>query len=157
MTGKYPSNSTLEDDCDPMYKGKDGKYLYPCGLIANSFFNDTFKLDNPEYLLYENDITWKDDVKSKYKNPKERKPGYQYMYFFIFYYFFNSNDTYPMIQWEKSDDETSSAYYGGGVQDEHFIVWMRTAALPNFRKLYGRITEDIPKDTELTFTVNASI
>lgn len=62
-----------------------------------------------------------------------------------------------MIQWEKSDDETSSAYYGGGVQDEHFVVWMRTAALPNFRKLYGRITEDIPKDTELTFTVEASI
>jgi hypothetical protein len=26
---------------------------------------------------------------------------------------------------------------------EHFIVWMRTAGLPNFRKLYGKITQDI--------------
>jgi hypothetical protein len=26
---------------------------------------------------------------------------------------------------------------------EHFIVWMRTAGLPNFRKLYGKIEEDI--------------
>ncbi len=27
--------------------------------------------------------------------------------------------------------------------DEHFIVWMRPAALPNFRKLWGRIKEDL--------------
>ena len=26
---------------------------------------------------------------------------------------------------------------------EHFIVWMRTAGLPNFRKLYGVINEDL--------------
>lgn len=25
------------------------------------------------------------------------------------------------------------------MRDEHFIVWMRTSALPNFRKLWGRI------------------
>jgi hypothetical protein len=26
---------------------------------------------------------------------------------------------------------------------EHFIVWMRTAGLPNFRKLWGRIDGNI--------------
>jgi len=26
------------------------------------------------------------------------------------------------------------------MKDEHFIVWMRTAGLPNFRKLYGNIS-----------------
>ena len=40
--------------------------------------------------------------------------------------------------------------------DEHFIVWMRPAALPNFRKLYGIIKSDIPANTNLTFIVNAS-
>lgn len=40
-----------------------------------------------------------------------------------------------------------------GVNAQHFAVWMRPAGLPHFRKLYGRITEDVPKDTDLTFTV----
>ena len=29
------------------------------------------------------------------------------------------------------------------IEDEHFIVWMRTAGLPNFRKLYGKIETDL--------------
>jgi len=28
-------------------------------------------------------------------------------------------------------------------EDEHFIVWMRTSGLPNFRKLWGRIEQDL--------------
>ena len=27
--------------------------------------------------------------------------------------------------------------------DEHFMVWMRPAGLPNFRKLWGRLRDDI--------------
>lgn len=30
---------------------------------------------------------------------------------------------------------------------EHFIVWMRTAGLPNFRKLWGRIDNGLKKGT----------
>lgn len=29
------------------------------------------------------------------------------------------------------------------VTNEHFIVWMRTAGLPNFRKLWGKINEKL--------------
>lgn len=31
-------------------------------------------------------------------------------------------------------------------EQEDLIVWMRTAALPSFRKLYGRIEEDLDAD-----------
>ena len=27
--------------------------------------------------------------------------------------------------------------------EEHFVVWMRTAGLPNFRKLWGKIETDM--------------
>lgn len=50
-----------------------------------------------------------------------------------------SYETYPQIPKDKSDDVTRSNYYGGGVMDEHFIVWMRLAGVPRFRKLYGRL------------------
>lgn len=56
----------------------------------------------------------------------------------------------------KSDDPHSASYNGGGVENEHFIVWMRAAALPHFRKLYGRIEQDVPANTDLKVQILAS-
>lgn len=37
--------------------------------------------------------------------------------------------------WELDPEDPKN----NGFQNEDFIVWMRTAALPNFRKLYRRV------------------
>jgi len=38
-------------------------------------------------------------------------------------------------------------------QQEDLIVWMRTAALPTFRKLYGRIETDIMASDQITVVI----
>lgn len=37
--------------------------------------------------------------------------------------------------------------------DEHFMVWMRPAGLPNFRKLWGRINEDLEAGSTYTVVI----
>ena len=41
--------------------------------------------------------------------------------------------------------EAGWCYPGSGycVEDEHFVVWMRAAGLPNFRKLWATIHDDL--------------
>ena len=42
-----------------------------------------------------------------------------------------------------------------GVTNEHFIVWMRTAGLPTFRKLYAKIDKDLKKDDVISINVQS--
>lgn len=42
-----------------------------------------------------------------------------------------------------------------GVKSERFAVWMKIAALPRFRKLYGRIEQTLEKGDVLTFDINS--
>jgi hypothetical protein len=42
---------------------------------------------------------------------------------------------WPKNIWELDLDDDDN----NGLQNEDLIVWMRTAALPNFRKLYRKI------------------
>lgn len=111
--------------------------IAPCGAIANSLFNDTFQLEwfnttrsggkfTPVPLL-RTGIAWATDKGAKFRNPKgktlkEAFRGYEKPL----------NWQNPV--WALDDNDDNNGYVNEG-----FIVWMRTAALPTFRKLYARI------------------
>lgn len=117
-------------DCEPFAQDpKTGLVIAPCGAIANSIFNDTLTLkyrhkqepggiEDPTVvqLLFDK-IAWPTDRRVKFKNP----PG------------MNFNGTTKPPNWPLPVEQV------GGFENESLIVWMRTAALPTFRKLYGRV------------------
>eukprot|EP01023_Acetabularia_acetabulum_P023257 TRINITY_DN2277_c0_g1_i1.p2 TRINITY_DN2277_c0_g1~~TRINITY_DN2277_c0_g1_i1.p2 ORF type:complete len:353 (-),score=41.32 TRINITY_DN2277_c0_g1_i1:446-1504(-) len=127
------------DDCDPQLYLNESKQLIiqPCGLIAWSLFNDTydFFVENTTQQLNvtDSDIAWDTDVDKLFADePAE-----------------NFNLPNPQF----------SGLRGGGTlqttmqQDERFINWMRNAALPTFRKLWGKIDETIEGGTTLQVTI----
>lgn len=82
LNGKQLDAKDL-DDCEPLVYADDGRILSPCGLAANSFFNDTFTIsgENADIEMYESDISWKSDREKKFKNPTNRDTArYKYLY-----------------------------------------------------------------------------
>lgn len=158
LMGEIVDNATLISTCDAKAQDPDTKKFYnPCGLIANSMFNDIITIAPDTQAgpvlkgkkMKESDIAWPSDRTDKFKNPAGAAygaPGYIWLY-----------DTYKgIVEKDAVTNDTDNAnYYGGGVQNEHFIVWMRTAALSTFRKLYGKIEVDLPKNMELKFNIKS--
>lgn len=134
LSGQYRSVEEL-GQCNPIIEVKQlwnaqrvsvsGKRLndsmpaIPCGLVAKSFFNDTYKLykvengTRREININEKGIAWKTDVESRFKNVA-----------------LDNDRSWEDIQWLD-------------MTDEHFIVWMRSAAQSSFRKLWGRVNVDL--------------
>ena len=112
----------------------------PCGLVAKSVFNDTFKLwkiddetnkrIEPSIDIIESGIAWSSDKQYKFKNV-DLKGG---------------DKSWDEVQWLDITDGKFLFLFSYFLI-EHFIVWMRTAGLPNFRKLWGRIENGLEKGT----------
>ena len=126
-------------DCNPIFTNRDAEVThavdgtpldpnapaYPCGLVAKSLFNDTFALyrddTSVETVNSENFRISIDDTDIAWDLDKK-------------YNFANmlENPNWASVQWHD-------------VTDQHFIVWMRISAFPNFRKLYGQVHEGLKK------------
>ena len=125
LLGVSVSNTTIDGGtCDPLRLNGSRPY-YPCGLIANSLFNDSFQSPqgitiNSNYSMTDKGIAWESDRslygKTAYA-PKDIAvpPNWQ-------------------LRWgangytEQNPPPDLSTY-------EAFQVWMRTAGLPTFSKL----------------------
>jgi len=127
------------DSCDPLKFINDNgtdlqNWLVPCGLIAGSVFNDSFAFidGNTVINVSQSGIAWKSDVDKKFSNP----PNWQ-------------NST--LFPYHKTLDLN---LFPGYMENERFIVWMRIAGLPSFRKLWGKIEQPLTAGSQLF--VNAS-
>ncbi|XP_060527891.1 cell cycle control protein 50A isoform X2 [Cylas formicarius] len=107
--------------------------IAPCGAIANSMFNDVLQMamwvdkSLVNVSLLNTGIAWESDKNIKFRNP----PGDLEKAF--------ENYRAPK-DWKKPIHKLDPKNPdNNGFQNEDFIVWMRTAALPNFRKLYRRV------------------
>lgn len=146
LKGKARTYNQIKDSkCDPLEVNKTAtKPFYPCGLIANSMFNDTFSspvLRNPPngkgdktetYEMTNKGIAWDSDRnlygKTSYKPSDVLPPP-------------NWKDAYP-------DDYTDEQPPPDLQNWEEFLNWMRTAGLPTFSKLAMRNTDDAMQEGE---------
>jgi len=126
--------SDVSSDCAPYDKTENEKVTVPCGAIANSLFNDviTLKFGDKNVPLIRRGIAWESDRQYKFRNPEV--PDGETLEDVL------KNKTIKPKDWIKNlweldtEDEENN-----GLLNEDLIVWMRTAAFPNFRKLYRKI------------------
>ncbi|CAO3637815.1 unnamed protein product [Cunninghamella echinulata] len=133
LLGNPSSGTTYNTNCNPLASNDDNLLVYPCGLIANSMFNDTASNftsitdSSKEYTFSTSNIAWPTD-KKKYQPTR-----------------YKTSEIVPPPNW-------ASRYPNGKYTEqypppdlstmERFMVWMHVAALPDFRKIWARNDHD---------------
>ncbi|KAK9376732.1 ligand-effect modulator 3 family [Lipomyces chichibuensis] len=121
--------------CKPLIVNDEGKPYYPCGLIANSYFNDTFaspifkgnvdiaspSSENVTYVMTDKGIAWSSD-KKRFKKTQ-----------------YKASEVVPPPNWILSyPDGYTDENLPDISQWESLQNWIRTAGLPTFSKLVLR-------------------
>lgn len=134
LKGDAVSYGTLKGGtCDPLAVNETAKKpIYPCGLIANSMFNDSIgnpQLRSPEgsangkltpYIMNKKGIAWQSD-KELIKKTK-----------------YTTSEVSPPPNWRWAVNNGDYLEMDKLHDNEDFLVWMRTAGLPSFSKLSRR-------------------
>lgn len=156
----------LEKRCMYHFKNSSGDLINPCGLIAWSLFNDSFTItsnaDGAPVTLDTSSIAWESDLEQKFNNHADGTTGQNFPPFAFersqscsFFAAGTDERTACDDAQAKLGPDVGLCFPGSGycTEDQHFVVWMRSAGLPSFRKLYAKIDTKIPKGT---YTVTVS-
>lgn len=117
--------NTAGINCEPLALDPSGKIIYPCGLIANSLFNDTYSSvflgvngTDQNYTMTNKGIAWSTNH-NRYKKTK-----------------YNYTQIVPPPNWIKMfPDGYNATNVPDILQWEEFQNWMYTSAFADFRKL----------------------
>ncbi|CEM39767.1 unnamed protein product [Vitrella brassicaformis CCMP3155] len=160
LRGKIVTSRTDLEGCEPWIEVTDpnstdptdptssyyGKLLLPCGMFAKSVFNDTFEFSDAAGPLRVDTraetISWNTERKHKYHNPPNSGRVVEWLKTYV-----------PTSQGEFNPYRTDTGtelIFPGGIEDGHFMNWMRLAGLPNFRKLWGKINQDVALPVTVT-------
>jgi hypothetical protein len=113
LLGKYVESPW---SCTPLFSDDDGRDLMPCGLYPFYFFRDSYDLD-PAFFD-ETGISWEKEIGSLFKAPDPSGP-------------YNSTKySRHLLRYARR--------FPGETENEHFVVWMRVAKGPVFRKLWAK-------------------
>ncbi|KAI8618555.1 ligand-effect modulator 3 family [Chytriomyces sp. MP71] len=138
----------------PSNKFDANAIIYPCGLIANSYFSDkisnlTSVTGSTLYTFSANSIAWPSDTNKFKKNDMFNVPNV-------------TNLIFPPPQWAT----LAGGDFANGYNNSHFFdpstdprfqVWMRPAGLPNFRKLWGKLEKDTLPAGDYSITIQDTI
>lgn len=161
LKGTAVGLSTIKGgSCDPLrVDNTTGLPYYPCGLIANSLFNDTFEnpvlqnvreshLQNQTYNMTNKGIAWESDKAlygpTKYQLDQIAVPP-------------NWIERWPSGHYTEDNPPLNLT------ENEEFQVWMRSAGLPAFSKLARRNDNETMAcgtyrlDIDLSTRVDASL
>lgn len=185
LTGSVTQFEGDVENCDPVNQLGDIK-INPCGKIANTFFNDKFYVESgveagtgAPLVMFEEGIAWQSDITYRFKQPNgfdttecdaiqcdnpSNSTCCQDLGYSCIFPVYSKKDKKCYAYTYPNDDTTQYLYetYPNivspleGVTNEHFIVWMRIATLPTFRKLYGYIDQPIAAGTRFSFKVESN-
>ncbi|XP_040912561.1 transmembrane protein 30C [Toxotes jaculatrix] len=135
MVGRKKNLKNPSSYCKPFAADENGLPIAPCGAVANSMFNDSFTLTyhgssghSDKVPLLRRGITWYTDKNVKFRNPKIDNLTLPQVF----------EGTAKPLYWQKPAYELDpSEPTNNGFINDDLIVWMREAAFPNFKKLYG--------------------
>lgn len=145
LKGQNVSASTINGSpCNPL-RTVDGKPIYPCGLIANSLFNDTISSPNSvtsdnNYEMTTKGVAWQSDLELYGKTA------------------YAAADVVPPPNWMNRypngyNDSDPRFEIPNLSEFEEFAVWMRTAGLPTFSKLSRRNDQDVMRRGTYEITI----